>query len=257
MNLFDTHAHLDQEEFAADLDAVLARAAAAAVEHIVSIGVGAASSEATVSLAAAHQPIHAAVGIHPNYCQEAQPGDWDRVRQLARQPKVVAIGETGLDRYRDYAPFELQRDYFDRHLRLSQETGLPFVVHARESLDEILAMLRDAHSRGPLSGIMHSFTGAADVAAECVELGLYISFAGMLTFKKSDDLRGVAATVPTNRLLIETDSPYLAPDPMRGKRNEPAYVAHTARRLADVRGVSLDELADQTTANARRLFRLG
>ena len=256
MKLFDTHAHLDQEEFASDLDAVLARAAAAGVEQIVSIGVGATSSEATIALAATHPPIHAAVGIHPNYCHEAQPGDWDRVRQLARGPKVVALGETGLDRYRDYAPFELQREYFDRHLRFSQETGLPFIVHARESLDDILAMLREAHGRGPLSGIMHSFTGTAEVAAECVELGLHISFAGMLTFKKSDDLRAVAATVPADRLLIETDSPYLAPDPLRGKRNEPAFVAHTARRLADVRGISLAELTDQTTVNARRLFRI-
>ncbi|MGD9647812.1 MAG: TatD family hydrolase [Pirellulales bacterium] len=256
MTLFDTHAHLDQEEFTADRDAVLARAAAAGVEHVVSIGVGVASSEATVALAAAHPAIYAAVGIHPNYCHEAQPGDWDRIVELAHRPKVVALGETGLDLYRDYAPIELQRDYFDRHLRLSQQTGLPFIVHARESLDDILAMLREARARGPLAGIMHSFTGTAAVAAECVALGLHISFAGMLTFKKSDELRDVATTVPADRLLVETDSPYLAPEPLRGKRNEPAFVAHTARRLAQARGVSPEELAATTTANARRLFKI-
>ena len=256
MTLFDTHAHLDQEEFAADLAAVLDRAAKAGVEQIVSIGVGAKSSEATVELAATHGPIYAAVGIHPNYCHEAQPGDWDRICALARRPKVVGLGETGLDRYRDYAPLELQRDYFDRHVRLSQETGLPFLVHARESLDDILAMLREAHTRGPLTGVMHSFTGSAEVAAECVALGMYISFAGMLTFKKSDELRAVAATVPADRLLVETDSPYLAPEPLRGKRNEPALVEHTARRLAAARGVTFEELAAQTTANARRVFKI-
>jgi len=256
VTLFDTHAHLDQEEFAADLAAVLDRAAQAGVEQIVSIGVGAVSSEATVELAATHGPIYAAVGIHPNYCHEAQPGDWDRICALARRPKVVALGETGLDRYRDYAPLELQRDYFDRHIRLSQETGLPFLVHARESLDDILAMLREAHTRGPLTGVMHSFTGSAEVAAECVALGMYISFAGMLTFKKSDELRAVAATIPADRLLVETDSPYLAPEPLRGKRNEPALVEHTARRLATARGVTFEALAAQTTANARRVFKI-
>jgi TatD DNase family protein len=256
VTLFDTHAHLDQEEFAADLAAVLDRAAKAGVEQIVSIGVGAKSSEATVELAAAHTPIYAAVGIHPNHCHEAQPGDWDRVCELARGQKVVALGETGLDRYRDYAPIELQRDYFDRHVRLSQATGLPFLVHARESLDDILAMLREARARGPLTGIMHSFTGSAEVAAECVALGMYISFAGMLTFKKSDELRAVAATIPDDRILVETDSPYLAPEPLRGKRNEPALVEHTARRLAAARGVTFEELAALTTANARRVFKI-
>ena len=256
MTLFDTHAHLDQEEFAADLAAVLDRAARAGVEQIVSIGVGAKSSEATVALATTHASIYAAVGIHPNYCHEALPGDWDRVCELARRPKVVALGETGLDRYRDYAPIELQRDYFDRHIRLSQATGLPFLVHARESLDDILEMLREAHARGPLTGVMHSFTGSAEVAAECVALGMYISFAGMLTFKKSDELRAVAATIPADRLLVETDSPYLAPEPLRGKRNEPALVEHTARRLAAARGVTFEELAAQTTANAQRVFKI-
>ena len=232
MPLIDTHAHLDQAEFDADRAAIFERARAAGIEAIVAIGVTAESSAAVVRLAGEYSEVYAAVGIHPNYCAEAAPGDWDRVVALASEPRVVALGETGLDCYRDHAPLELQQEYFARHLQLSQERGLPFVVHTRASEEPVMAMLREARRRGPLTGVMHSFTGDAQMAAECVELGLYISFAGMVTFKKSDDLRAVAASVPADRILVETDSPYLAPDPLRGKRNEPANVVHTARRLA-------------------------
>jgi TatD DNase family protein len=254
--LIDTHAHLDQTEFDVDRPAVIERAQAAGVEAIVAIGVTADSSAAVIRLASEYPGIYAAVGIHPNYCAEAAAGDWQRVVELASQPRVVALGETGLDQYRDHAPIELQKDYFDRHLRLSQERDLPFIVHTRDSQAEVLAMLREARLRGPLRGVMHSFTGDAAAAAECVELGMYISFAGMVTFKKSDDLRAVAASVPADRILLETDSPYLSPHPLRGKRNEPANVALTAACVAAVRGVSAEEFAAQTTANARRLFRL-
>ena len=175
---------------------------------------------------------------------------------MSSRPRVVALGETGLDRYWDYTPLDVQQDYFDRHLRLSQQTGLPFIVHTRESDADVLAMLREARLRGPLTGVMHSFTGSSETAAECLELGMYISFAGMATFKKSDALRAVARTIPADRILIETDSPYLSPHPLRGKRNEPAHVLHTAECLARERGQTLDEFAAQTTANARRLFRL-
>lgn len=254
--LFDTHAHLDQEEFDADRAEVIARAIAAGVGTMVAVGVTADSSAAVVKLAADHPQIYAAVGIQPNYCGQAQPGDWERIVELANSPKVVAIGETGLDRYWDYTPFAVQQDYFDRHLRLSQLRKLPFIVHTRESDADVLAMLREAHRRGPLTGVMHSFTGTTETAAQCVELGLYISFAGMVTFKKSDDLRAVAATVPVGRILIETDSPYLSPHPLRGKRNEPANLVHTAAVLAGVRGIGTEQFAEQTTANARRLFGL-
>ncbi|MFO0896436.1 MAG: TatD family hydrolase [Pirellulales bacterium] len=254
--LIDTHAHLDDEQFAAELPAVIERAGAAGVSAIVAIGTTAASSAAAVKLAAEYPTVFAAVGIHPNHVAEAGPDDWDQIVALAVRPTVVALGETGLDRYWDYAPLPLQQDYFDRHLRLSQELGLPFVVHARESDADVLAMLREAAARGPLQGVMHSFTGTAETAAECVALGLHISFAGMVTFKKSTELRAVAASIPADRLLVETDSPYLSPHPLRGKRNEPAYVVHTAACLAEARGVPLETLAAETTANARRLFRL-
>ena len=209
-----------------------------------------------MALAAAHPRVFAAVGIQPNYSDQAVPGDWQRVVELVSRPKVVALGETGLDRHWDYSPFAVQQDYFDRHLRLSQERELPFIVHTRESDADVLEMLRRARGRGALSGVMHSFTGTAETAAECVQLGLYISFAGMVTFKKSDDLRAVAATIPDDRILVETDSPYLSPHPLRGRRNEPANLLHTATCLAGARGQTAEAFFAQTTANARTLFRL-
>jgi TatD DNase family protein len=257
MELFDTHAHLDDEQLAGQLSDVLARARQVGVSHVVAVGTTAASSEACVRMAAEQPRVFAAVGIQPNYCADAVEADWARIVQLATREKVVALGETGLDRYWDYAPLDVQQDYFDRHLRLSQQTGLPFIVHMRDSGPEILDMLRVARRRGPLRGVMHSFSGSADLMREFVGLGLHISFAGMVTFKKSDQLRSVAAAVPTDRLLVETDAPYLSPHPHRGQRpNEPALLVHTAQCLAEVRGVPGDDLARQTTANACRLFGL-
>ena len=253
--LIDTHAHLDQDEFAEDRADVIHRAVQAGVETILAVGTSAKSSEAAVELAARHDAVFAAVGIQPNYCHEVQEGDWDRIVGLLDAEKVVAIGETGLDCYWDYAPLEIQQEFFDRHLRLSQERDLPFIVHMRDSMREILAMLREARAGGPLCGVMHSFTGDAAAAAECVDLGLYISFAGMVTFKKSVALREVAVGVPDDRILIETDSPYLAPEPYRGRRNEPAHLVHTAACLAEVRGEQLEEFVRKTTENAERLFR--
>ena len=253
--LIDTHAHLDQPRFADDLTEVLARAKDAGIESVVTIGVDASSSQAAIGLARAHAIVHAVVGIQPNDVVDAAPEDWDTIVRISAEPGVVGLGETGLDRYWDHTPIEQQQDYFDRHLRLSQETGLPFVVHMRDCEADVLAMLREARQRGPLRGVMHSFTGTIQGAAEAVELGLYVSFAGMVTFKKSDELREVAKSVPLDRLLVETDSPYLSPEPVRKvKRNEPAHVAHTARALAEARGEPFEQLARQTTENARRLF---
>jgi len=255
--LFDTHTHLDQAEFNTDRAAVLERAAAAGVETVVAVGTTAASSQDCVLLAAQFGSVHAAVGIQPNYVAEARTGDWDLVGRLLEQPKVVAVGETGLDRHWDFAPFALQQDYFSRHLELSSRRRLPLIVHMRECETEILDMLRQARCRGPLSGVMHSFTGSAATAAECVALGLHISFAGMVTFKKSTAMRTCAASIPADRILVETDSPYLSPHPVRGQqRNEPANLRHTAVCLAEVRGQTVEAFAAQTTANARQLFGL-
>jgi len=254
--LIDTHAHLDRTVYAADWPGVLDRARLAGVEQIVVVGTTAAGSAASLQLAREYSQLFATVGIHPNHAAEAAAGDWDEVVKLARDPRCVGIGETGLDRYWDDTPWPMQQDYFDRHLRLSQVLDRAIVIHTRECLAEAIAMLRDARQRGLLRGVMHSFTGDAASAAECVELGLCISFAGMLTYKKNEELRAAAAMVPAERLLVETDSPYLAPQPVRGKQNEPAYVVYTAECLAHVRNISTQELGELTTANARRLFKL-
>jgi TatD DNase family protein len=255
MDLFDTHAHLADEQLAADTVGVIERAAVAGVTRILAVGTTAQSSRNCLEVAKRFAGVSSSAGIHPNHAAEAQAGDWDEIVRLIGEPKVLALGETGLDLYWKDTPLSLQQDYFERHIRLSQATGLPLVIHLRETAAEILVMLREALKRGPLRGVMHSFTGTAEQANEFLDLGMHISFAGMLTYKKSDDLRRVAVSVPADRLLVETDSPYLSPEPFRGQRpNEPARVVHTAECLAQVRGVSLEDLTRQTTANALALF---
>ncbi|MFO0960775.1 MAG: TatD family hydrolase [Isosphaeraceae bacterium] len=254
--LVDTHAHLADPDFARDMAGVLARARAAGVGRILVIGTTAEDSEQAVAIAREHPGLHASVGIHPNHAAEAVEGDWERVVALAGDPLVVAIGETGLDRYWDKTPCALQQEMFDRHLDLSEELGKPVVIHARESLDDILEQLR--RRARPIRGVMHSFTGDRDQAAAFLDLGLYLSFAGMITFKNKglDPLREAAAAAPADRILVETDCPYLSPEPFRGRPNEPARVAWTARKVAQLRGTTLDELAAQTSANAAQLFQL-
>jgi TatD DNase family protein len=254
---FDTHAHLDQIDFDADRREVILRAKTAGVESVLCVAVSAVSSQAVLRLADEHD-LPAAVGIHPNSTADAAPDDWERVVTLARHSRVVALGETGLDRYWDFAPLALQQDYLARHLRLADELHLPVILHCRDAADDLLPVLRQFAARSPLRGILHAFSGDAAFAAECLALGLHISFSGNVTYsnKKFEPLRAAARTIPADRLLIETDSPYLVPQVFRGKqkRNEPELVIHTAAFLADLRGVSLDQLALTTTANARRLF---
>jgi len=256
MRLIDSHAHLDEESFDGDRPEMIARAVAAGVERMISIGTTVETSRKAIALAAEYPNIFATVGIHPKYVHEAKPEDWGAIVELAKSPKVVGLGETGLDRYWKFAPFDLQVDYFRRHMRLSRETGLPFVVHCRDAEDETLDELRLEYANGPLNGVRHCFVGSAEAAKECLEMGMYVSFAGMVTFKANQNLRDTAVTIPGDRILVETDCPYLAPREFRGKRNEPAYVAHTAWCLAEARGVTTDEFGEQVTANAERLFRL-
>lgn len=256
MEWIDTHCHLDEEAFRYDAAEVIARAVDCGVTTMLTIGITADSSRRAVELAQKHAQVSAVVGIQPNYVAAARPGDWDEIVRLAGEPKVVGIGETGLDRYWDYSPIELQAEYFDRHLELASARGLPFVVHCRNAEDDVVAQLRRAARQGPLRGLMHSFTGSPATAAACCELGLHISFAGMLTFKRNEELRKTAALIPAERLLVETDAPYLSPAPHRDQRNEPANVALTCACLANCRGVTKEEMAALTTANARRLFRL-
>ncbi len=256
MELFDSHCHLDPMRYSGELDDVLARARATGVTRMAVIGTRAADSEAAAALAAREPGLVAAAGIHPNDTAEAEPDEWDRIVGLVEGGRVAGVGETGLDWYRTTAPPEFQRDFFDRHIRLAQRSGLPLVIHTRESTRDCLDMLREAVARGPLSAILHSFTGTTDEAAEAVDLGFFLGFAGMVTFRSAAALKEVAKTVPLARLLIETDSPFLSPEPHRGKRNEPANVVHTATCLALVRGESLGTFAAATTANARRVYRI-
>jgi TatD DNase family protein len=253
----DTHAHLSDEQFRDDLPAVLERAASAGVRRIVAVATTAAESAACIALAESYPAVAATVGIHPNQAAQAAPGDWDEVVRLVTNPEVRAIGETGLDRHWHDTPFALQEDYFARHLELSRRHDLAVVIHCREAEADVVRLLRDHHERhGPVRGVMHSFTGDAETAAACLAMGLHISFAGMLTYRNAQPLRDVAARLPLDRLLVETDSPYLAPVPRRGRRNEPANVVHTAACLAQVLGVEPAVVAEKTTQNGRVLFGL-
>jgi TatD DNase family protein len=257
--LIDTHAHLDDPRFDDDRPAVLARARSAGVAQMICIATTAATSQKCVDLAQQYPQLWATVGIQPNHVAEAAPGDWEKVVALVEAPRVVALGETGLDRHWDFTPFAQQEEFFVRHLELARQRGLPVVIHSRKAGADVVRVLR-REAAGPRSvaGVMHSFTEDAQTLAASLELGLYISFAGMLTYKKSDELRALARQVPIDRLLVETDSPYLVPQERRSelRRNEPAEIVHTAACLAQLHGLTLEELAAITSANARALFRL-
>ena len=256
MQIVDTHCHLDEESFTHELDEVVSASVENGVVAMVTIGTSVESSRRSIELAERFPGVVlAAVGIHPNYTAAAKPGDWEIIEELARHPRVVAVGETGLDRYWDYAPIELQQDYFDRHLELSEHTGKPFIVHCRDADEETRKQLRETSQKGQkLNGVMHSFCQSSESAAELLELGMFISFTGMLTFKRNQELRDLAAGLPTDRLFVETDAPYLAPMPNRGKRNEPAFTRFTLECLAECHSVAPEEMARQTTENACQFF---
>ena len=253
---FDTHAHLDDERFDESRQQVIADAQRAGVTRMICVGTSLPTSQKCVSIAEQFDGVYAAVGIQPNYVAEAGDEDMAQIVDLASHPSVVAIGETGLDRYWDDSPFDQQIDFFRKHVELSISSGKAFIVHMRDCEVDMEKFLRQAHSDGlTLHGVMHSYTGGPVLRDLCLELGMYISFAGMVTYKKSKELREVARQVPLERLLIETDSPYLSPEPKRGVRpNHPGLVIHTGECLADVFGIAPSELASQTTKNACQLF---
>jgi TatD DNase family protein len=253
----DTHAHLDDERFHADLPEVLGRAEAAGLENIVVVATTAIDSPRCVELARKYPILRATVGIQPNHVAEAAATAWDEVVALSKCPEVAALGETGLDRHWDYTPFAQQEDYFARHLELARKLDRAVVIHCREAEADTVRMLRaDFEKHGPVRAVMHSFTGDLATAEACVAMGLYISFAGMLTYKNAQALRDVASKMPLERVLVETDCPYLAPVPHRGQRNEPAYVVHTATMLAQTLNVPIEVISQHTTRNARQLFQL-
>lgn len=252
--LVDSHCHLDFPAYAADLDAVLARAADAGVGTIQTICTRLTEFDPVLALAEAHENIWCSVGVHPHHVAEEPRFEAAHLVRLAQHPKVIGIGETGLDFHYDYSPRDAQEAAFRSHIEAARETGLPLIVHTRSADEATNAILREAAAEGPVSGVIHCFTAGRSVAETALALGFYISLSGIITFKKADELREIAREIPLDRLLVETDAPYLAPTPHRGKRNEPGFVKYTADLVANLRGVSSDELARRTSENFFRLF---
>ena len=257
MKLFDTHAHLSYPQLAKIQETVLENARSNGLVGICAIATDLQSSYACASLAELHDGVYASVGIHPNDAHNANLDHWKEIQQLSKKENVVALGETGLDRYWDDCPFEIQQEWFAKHIQFSHESGLPLVVHMRECEQDILESFRVHQNNGRINGIMHSFTGSLETAEQCLELGMYISFAGMVTYKNAADLREVARQIPLDRILVETDSPFLTPHPHRGKRpNQPHMVQHTAACLADLHSLTLEAFSERTTENAQSVFGL-
>jgi TatD DNase family protein len=252
--LVDSHCHLDFPDFAGELDAIVERARAAGVARIVTISTKVKKHGDLLAIVEIFPDVYCSVGTHPHSAHEELYITTADLVAATRHPKVVAIGEAGLDYHYDYSPRDAQERGFRNHIAAARETGLPLVIHAREADDDVARILEEETGKGAFPAVLHCYTGGPDLARRAIALGLSISFTGIVTFKKSDDLRAIAASLPADRILVETDAPYLAPGKYRGKRNEPAYVVETAKILADTRGVSFDELARQTTDNFFRLF---
>ncbi|MDR1570407.1 MAG: TatD family hydrolase [Oscillospiraceae bacterium] len=256
MTLFDTHAHIDDERFHNDRDAVLRRMVEAGVTRCVCIGADEKTSRAAAALSTAYDGLYAAVGVHPESADRFHPSDEAWIKELASYPKTVAVGEIGLDYYYDDGPpRDKQREAFTAQLELAAALRLPAILHVRESHGEIMELLRERRSRLPQI-ILHCYSGSWESAKIYLSIGCMISFSGSVTFKNASKLREVAANAPLDRILVETDCPYLAPAPMRGKRNEPAFVAHTARRIAEIRDMDVEELAEAAARNALRVFNI-
>ncbi|MGD0364349.1 MAG: TatD family hydrolase [Bryobacteraceae bacterium] len=253
MKLIDSHCHLDDKQFDPDRAEVIARAREAGVERMMAIGTGDGPPdlEAAVRLARQHDFIYATVGVHPHDAAKATPETFAALGALARESKVLAIGEIGLDYHYDFSPRVVQHEVFVEQLKLAATAGKPVVIHTREAWEDTLALLRE-HASG--AGIIHCFSGGPEEARQALDLGFYLSFGGVVTFPKAEALRDAARIAPEDRLLVETDAPYLAPVPKRGKRNEPAFMVETARRLGEVRGVAPERIAEITTANFERLL---
>jgi TatD DNase family protein len=252
--LVDSHCHLDFPDFADELDAVVSRARVAGIGRIVTISTRIKKHAQVLAITEKYPDVFCSVGTHPHNAAEEPDVDAKTLVGLARHPKIVAIGEAGLDYHYDNSPREAQAASFRQHIAAARETGLPLVIHSRDCDTDMTKILREESGKGAFPAVLHCFTGGRDLAFAAIELGHYVSFTGILTFKRSDDLRSIAAALPADRILVETDSPYLAPLPYRGKRNEPAYVVEIAKVLGDARGITADDIARQTTDNFFRLF---
>ena len=253
--LVDSHCHLDFPELSAELDEVVARARRAGIGLMITIGTKLTEFDRFRAIAARYDDIYCSVGIHPHEAGAEPEADAERLARLAEHPKVVAIGETGLDYFYDHSPRDAQARSFRAHVGAARLTGLPVIVHTRDADDDTAAILTEEMEKGAFPGLIHCFTSTQQLAEKAVDLGLTISLSGIVTFKSAAALQATAAWVPADRLLVETDAPYLAPIPMRGRRNEPAFVVHTAAKVAALRCTTVEDLASTTTANIRHLFR--
>jgi TatD DNase family protein len=253
--LIDSHCHLDFPELGSEIDAVLGRARDAGVGLMVTISTRVAQFNALKAIVEAHDNVFCSIGTHPHNAAEEPDITVEELVEIARHPKVVAIGEAGLDYHYDYSPRDMQKKSFRTHIVAARETGLPLVIHAREADADVARILEEESAEGAFPFVLHCFTSGADLAHRGLELGGFVSFSGVVTFKKADALREIALAVPYDRILVETDAPYLAPEPYRGKTNEPSFVVKTASRLADLRGISEGEMGRTTTENFFQLFK--
>ncbi len=255
MTLVDSHCHLDDEQFSNDRDAAIERALEAGVGHMVAIGTGDGPPdlEAGIRLAEKYGPLYATVGVHPHSAAQAEESTAKRLRELLKHPKVLALGEIGLDYHYNFSPPERQREVFRQQLEVAREAAKPIVIHTREAWDDTWSILDQYWVPSGLPGIMHCFSGGPEEAARAIAMGFYLSFAGVVTYPKATAIQEAAKQAPIDRILVETDAPYLAPVPRRGKRNEPAFVVHTARKIAELRGEASESIAAATTRNWRRL----
>lgn len=251
--LFDTHAHLNATQFNEDVEQVIERARAEGVSHIVVVGFDRPTIQRAMELAEQYSFIYAAVGWHPVDAIHMTDEDLIMIECLAAHPKVVALGEMGLDYYWDQSPKEVQKEVFRKQIRLAKKVKLPIVIHNRDATADIVHILQEEHAE-EVGGVMHCFSGSIEVARQCIDMNFYISFGGPVTFKNAKKPKEVAKEIPLDRLLIETDCPYLTPHPFRGKRNEPSYVKYVAEAIAELKGISFEEVAQKTSDNAKRLF---
>ncbi len=251
--LIDSHAHLEMKEFDYDREEVIKRARQAGVGFVITVGTNLMLSRKAVELAERHENIYATVGIHPHDVAKTDKRTYEALKELAHKPKVVAYGEIGLDFFRNISPQEKQIDLFGRQLELAKELQLPVIIHDRDAHEQTL---RIVGASGVRRGVFHCFSGDYDMAKQCLDLGFYISVPGVVTYDKAKTVQDVVRHVPLSSILLETDAPYLAPVPHRGKRNEPSFIIHTAKKVAEIKGVSLEEVADATTRNAKSLFRI-
>jgi len=255
--LIDSHAHIQCKEYDGEVEAVIERAREAGVEKIIAVG-GAgdiSSNTDAIALADSFQAVYASVGMHPHDAKDVGPEELEALRRLTTHPKVVAVGETGLDYYYNHSPHEVQERVFRNFIHMACETNLPIIVHERDAAEKAAELLYQ-EGNGKLCGVIHCFTGTYEAARAYLDLGFYLSFTGIITFKNAEPLRAVVRQIPLERVLVETDAPYLTPVPHRGKRNEPAYVRLVAETVAKVRGISLEAVATMTSANAQNLFKI-